>query len=305
MTTARRPSAMLLAAGLGTRLRPLTNEVPKPLVWLGDRPLIDSIVAELSRAGFERAVVNTHHLAERFDDLWKAAQPIAVATIFEPVILGTGGGLSNASTLLGGGDVLIWNADIAAELDVEALLADHGRAACASTLVTGPRLSPRQGTVGLDDEGRVVRVRAFDRGGEVASANYAGIALVSETVRALLPGEGCLVGDGFIPALEKGLQLATHTLAAPFFDLGTPELYLDANVKWLERRGLDAWVHPTASIGPGVRLERAVVALGAKVEGEGTLRECVVWPGATAHAPCSGAVITRTEIVSRRPLRDA
>jgi mannose-1-phosphate guanylyltransferase len=302
MTTDARPlpAAMVLAAGLGTRLRPLTDELPKPLAWLGDRPLIDAILASLARAGFIRAVANTHHLASAYDGAWRGRQPLEVALVHEPSILGTGGGLANAASLLGPGDVLVWNADIWAELDVPALLEAHALGASVATLVTGPRRGPKLGTLGLDASGRVARVRAFDRGGEVESADYAGIAVLGEPLRARLPAPGCLVGDGLIPALEDGDAVATFALPSAFHDLGTLELYLEANLAWLSKRRLDAYVAPTAEVAPGVTLRRAIVASSARVVGAGALSDVVVWPGATATAPLSRAVVTPRGIVRAR-----
>ncbi|NUP10375.1 MAG: NDP-sugar synthase [Polyangiaceae bacterium] len=295
---------MVLAAGLGTRLAPLTHEVPKPLVWLGDRPLIDDILARLAAQGFSRVVANTHHLAERFDAAWKVRQPLDVTLVHEPHILGTGGGLANAAGLLGKGDVLVWNADIAAELDVAKLLAAHDGSDAVATFVTGPIKPSRAGTLGLDASGGIVRVRAFDAGGEVASADYAGIAILRPSLRKRLPKDGCLVGDALIPALQNGERAATFSLATPFFDLGTPRLYLDANIAWLARRGLDSYLHPSAVIGPEVSLERCVVAADARVEGRGVLKDVVVWPAATALAPLESAVVTPNRVVNVEPGSD-
>lgn len=295
------PAAMVLAAGLGTRLRPLSDELPKPLSWLGDRPLIDAILASLAAAGFTRAVVNTHHLAAAYDAAWRERQPLAVALSHEPEILGTGGGLARAASLLGAGEVLVWNADIWARLDVPALLAAHAASGGAATLVTGPRRAPREGTLGLDAEGRVVRVRALDRGSEVASADYAGIAVLREALRARLPASGCLVGDALIPALAAGEQVSSFALGRPFRDLGTPELYLEANLEWLSERGLEAYVDPSAEVAGGVTLRRSVVARSARVEGAGELSDVVVWPGATATAPLARAVVTPRGVTFTRP----
>src|SRR5262245_37568354 len=116
------PSAMILAAGLGTRLRPLTDELPKPLVPVGDRPALAHIADQLARAGIHEAVLNTHHLAEAFSAERLAGLPIRISMIHEPRILGTGGGIANAARALGEGEVVVWNGDILADLDVHALL---------------------------------------------------------------------------------------------------------------------------------------------------------------------------------------
>lgn len=149
---------MILAAGLGTRLRPLTDELPKPLVPLGDRPAIAHIAARLAAAGIARAVVNTHHLAEAFTRERLAALPIEAVVLHEPVVLGTAGGVANAAGALGSGDVLVWNGDILADLDAAALLAAHAAGGAIATLAVAPRPAG-EGTVGVDAAGGVVRLR--------------------------------------------------------------------------------------------------------------------------------------------------
>lgn len=283
---------MILAAGLGTRLRPLTNEVPKPLMWLGDRPQIDHITATLAGAGIDRVVVNTHHLAGLFDDAWAAQQPLAVARIFEPEILGQGGGIANAKQLIGDGPLLAWNADIVTALDVAGLVAAHEASGAAATLVVGERRGRGAGTLGLSAAGEVRRVRKLVLDGEVDSADYAGIVLLSPALRERLSSPGCLVEDGFIPALGRGERLATFQLDAPFVDIGSAEGLLEANLGWLRARGLTSYVDPTAEVAPGIELRDVVVARDARIKGNGALERVLVFPSSTASAPQSSAIIT-------------
>ena len=196
--------AMVLAAGLGTRLRPLTDWVPKPLAWLGDRPQIDHVLAALGRAGFERAVVNTHHLHEAFDDAWAARQSLPVDRVFEPSILGTAGGLHNARVLLGEGEVLLTNADIVADVDLGALADAHRRGGAEATVVVVAQKPGRPSTIALDAAGRVTRLRKETFGESVLEGDYAGIAILGDALRARLPAEGCLVGDVLLPWLREG-----------------------------------------------------------------------------------------------------
>jgi mannose-1-phosphate guanylyltransferase len=292
-TGGRLPPAMVLAAGLGTRLLPLTREKPKPLAWLGDRPQIEHVLAALARAGAPRAIVNTHHLAAELDDAWAAAQPLPITRVHEPEILGTGGGIANARDALGEGEVLVWNADIVVDPDLAALVAAHRASGAAATPVLGPERHPvGKGSVGVAADGRVVRLRAVTRGEEAFGADYAGIAVLGEAARAALPRAGCLVGDTWIPMMEAGAHLATFALTEPFLDTGSLGEYLAANLAWLAQRGTASFVAPGAKVGPEVRLEGVVVGPGATVTGVGALSRVVVWPGATAVAPLADAVVT-------------
>src|SRR5688572_23360108 len=143
-------AAMILCAGLGTRLRPLSDWLAKPMVPIGDAPAVEHIARRL-RSRCSRIVVNVHH---RPDDVRAWAEPGGVLVSHEPDLLGTAGGIAKAAPLLGEGDVLVWNGDILAEIDVDALLAAHDADA---TLVVVARKNG-EGNVGLDDRGRVVRL---------------------------------------------------------------------------------------------------------------------------------------------------
>jgi mannose-1-phosphate guanylyltransferase len=289
-------SAMILAAGLGTRLRPLTEELPKPLVPVGDRPLVAHVAEQLARAGIERAVVNVHHLAEAFTPDARAYVPVELAVVHEPVLLGTAGGVANAAPLLGDGDVVLWNGDILAEVDVSLLLAAHERSGALATLAFARR-PVGEGTIGLDEEGAVVRLRAERFGSEAIGGDFLGVHVIGRALRGALPREGCLVGDAYLPALRRGARLASFEVASPWRDVGTLAAYARANLDWLAPRG-GRFIAPTAEVDPAVRVASSVVGEGARVEGSGDLVRCIVWPGARAEAPLADAVVTPRAVVA-------
>src|SRR5271165_2715018 len=134
-------SAMVLAAGLGTRLRPITLHRAKPLVPVGDRPILGHVLDRLAAAGISRVVVNAHHRAHDVRAYAEMQESLLVSG--EPQLLGTAGGLAHAGGLLGPGRVLVWNADILADVDVGALLGAHAAAEgslqhASATLVVQP-----------------------------------------------------------------------------------------------------------------------------------------------------------------------
>src|SRR5579859_7841826 len=190
--------AMVLAAGLGTRLRPLTERLAKPLVPVGDRPALAHVLDRLRAAGAPRLVVNVHHHAAQLRAFATSHPDLAVSE--ETALLGTAGGVAHARALLGPGDALLWNADILADLDVRALVAAHRAAA---TLVVQP-LAAGQGSVGLDGRGRVVRLRRERFADEVSGGEFLGIYVVSEALRARMPQPGGMVEDVLVPALARG-----------------------------------------------------------------------------------------------------
>jgi NDP-sugar pyrophosphorylase family protein len=99
------------------------------------------------------------------------------------------------------------------------------------------------------------------------------------------------VGDVYLPALRRGEPLFAFRYEGPFFDVGTLEHYLQANLAWLDRHGGGAFRGAAAEVDPAVTLERSVVGAGASVRGTGALTRCVVWPGARATAPLSDAIV--------------
>lgn len=287
---------MILAAGLGTRLAPLTSWRAKALVPLGDRPLLAHLAEKLTTAGVDRLVVNAHHRADEVAAFVRDCLQNASVSA-ESELLGTAGGVAHARDLLGDGDVLIWNADIVADVNADALFAAHvaaqhnGAVQQDATLVVRLR-PPGEGAVGVDANGKVVRLRTeTTAGGELHGGDFLGIHVVGARLREGLPEVGCLVADLYLPAMRRGARLGIFPFAGAFWDVGSPASYLAANVAWLETRGLPFWRAPTAEVATGVVLERSVIGERARVEGTGALENCVIWPGARVIAPKKGTIV--------------
>jgi mannose-1-phosphate guanylyltransferase len=282
---------MILCAGLGMRMRPLTDELAKPLLPVGDRPALAHVLARVRALGGPIAV-NAHHRAGDVRD-FAAREGIAVSE--EAVLLGTAGGLAGAGALLGEGDVLVWNGDILIELDAVDLVGRHTASGALATLAVAPR-AKGEGNVGIDAGGRIVRLRGETTGaGEARGGDFVGVHVVGRALRGALPPSGCLVGDVYLPALRRGARLVAVDAPAAFFDIGSPAQYLAANAAWLGERA--SWVGDGAIVPDGVRLERSVVGRGAGVIGHGALARCVVWPGAVAEAPLADAIVSARGIV--------
>jgi mannose-1-phosphate guanylyltransferase len=287
---------MVLCAGLGTRLRPLSEMRPKALVPVGDRAALAHVLERLAKAGVGRVAVNVHHRADEMR-AWLTENAPAVGVSEEAELLGTAGGVARARPLLGdAGGVLVWNGDILGDVDVRALLASAA-AGVEAVLVVRPR-ARGEGNVGLDDDGRVVRLRAERVASESRGGEFLGVHVLGERLRGALPEKGCLVGDVYIPAMRRGVLLRAFTHERTFFDVGSPRGYLDANLAWLASRGVDRWVGEGARVDEGVALGRVVVGAGAVVEGSGAVDRCVVWPGSLARAPLASAVVAGESVVS-------
>jgi mannose-1-phosphate guanylyltransferase len=287
--------AMVLAAGLGTRLRPLTDECPKPLVPVGDRSVLAHAIGRMRAGGIARFVVNAHHLP---DAVRAAASGLGAQVSVESDLLGTAGAVGRARELLGDGAVVLWNGDVVADVDVAGLVRAHESLAPEATLAVMPR-ARGEGNVGLDDEGRVVRLRRESVGTEARSGDFACVHVLGEGLRGGLPERGCLVGDVYIPALRKGATLRAVEHVGPWHDIGSVGSYLDANTEWLRARSADMWTGVGVTVASEVAVDGSVLCAGATVVGAGRLSRCVVWEGATAIAPIDDAVILRGRVVRR------
>lgn len=281
-------SALILAAGFGTRLRPLTLELPKPVVPVGDRPLLAHVAGACRRAGVAHLVANAHHehlkLRAVIEDL-----SLDIQVVVESEIRGTAGGVAGARALFEPGAVLVWNGDILTEPPVTELL-ELARVRDAQVLAVAPR--PRgEGTVGLADDGRVVRLRGRVFGHEARGGDYVGVMALGPRVLAGLPEQGCLFGDVALPRLSSGGHVYSVPSPAPWTDLGDLRAYVQANFDWLAARGESAWQAPDVRVAAGVQVERSLLGAGARVAGQGALREVIAWPSAPVVAPLERAVV--------------
>jgi mannose-1-phosphate guanylyltransferase len=234
-------------------------------------------------------VMNTHHHSDKFSAEINEF-PIEVFLVHEASIRGTAGGIRGAGALLGPPPILVWNGDVLAAPPVAALLA--GALDGGLCLGVAPR-APGEGTVGLDDLGRLARLRGEVFGWEAAGGDYVGIAAIGHGALAGLPREGCLVGDVLLPLLRSGGTVTTVPVLDPWRDIGSTSGYHAANLDWLARfaRG-KPWVHESARVAKGVELRETLVGADAVVEGSGFVERCVVWPGARAVAPLSNVIVT-------------
>lgn len=287
-------SLMILAAGLGSRLLPLTEERPKALVPVGDRPLLAWLADRLSAAGYRSGIINTHHRAADFRSVLGGLS-LHLEESFEPEILGTAGGIANVRAKLTA-PVIIHNADIDCELDFTGLASRV--ASGGLCLVCVPR-AKGDGVVGVDPSGAVVRLRGETFGVEQHGADYIGVAALGADCLAQLPEQGCLIGDYCLPRLRAGGRIEALCRAVQWNDIGNLASYVESNLRWLS--SWQTWQNLGSDgsyWGKGAYVEKDVQVLGcivgahARVTGGGALRRCVVWPGATVAGPLCDAVVT-------------
>lgn len=283
-------SALILAAGFGTRLHPLTLELPKPVVPVGDRPLLAHVAAACRRAGVTHLVANAHHEHQKLAAIIDSFE-LGIEVVVEAEIRGTAGGVAGGRARFEPGPALVWNGDILAEPEppVTRLLELAG-ARDAMVLAVSPR-ARGAGSVGMDAEGAVVRLRGQVFGEETQSGDYIGVMALGPGVIAELPERGCLFGDVALPHLAGGGRVWTVPSPGQWSDLGDLGQYVEQNLRWLGRSGKACFVGPGARLEAGVTLERSVIGAGAEISGAGRVSEVIAWPGARFTAPLSRAVV--------------
>ena len=139
-------NAFIFAAGLGTRLKPLTDTMPKALVPVGGKPLLAHVIEKLKAAGCKKIVINIHHFGDMIIDYVKSQNNFGVEILFSDereMLLETGGAIKHAVDLLGDEPFLIHNVDILSNVDLKALIAAHSKADSAATLLVSKRNSTR------------------------------------------------------------------------------------------------------------------------------------------------------------------
>jgi len=228
----------VMAAGLGTRLRPFTDELPKPLFPAGRLTFLDRNALLLKACGISRLAVNAHHLGPMIEKHIEERKGWGLDVVFshEPRILGTGGGARRAAELLGPGPLVIAAGDIAAVLDVDAFLAAHRSSGAAATIELALQGDvARYGGVRVDRSGRVLDMAGIvgrEGGRLLVNASF---HVIEEELLARLPGPGgCLVRDFYIPLLREEILVNAFVHDGFWREGGTPETLLDLNMELLE-----------------------------------------------------------------------
>jgi mannose-1-phosphate guanylyltransferase len=319
--------AMILAAGLGTRMAPLARTCAKPALPVLDVPVIARLARVLAAAGVERAIVNTHAHPESLRAAL-AESPLPIDWVGEPTPRGSGGGILGARNLIGDHEsFLVVNGDMCLELDFRALCAHHQKSGALATLALRADSRKREfGSIGYDREGHVCRITdRIDLGSEKASGLFIGVQVMSPEIFARMPArEGFeIIPDVYLPALRDGAPIATwlQPESLAWWPVGTPRELLDANLAALRHEeGAEsvrsapsarvegrvtgpAWIGAGACVEAGARLgPLAVVSAGAVVRSGARVEASLALPGAEVQA---GESLFRAVAFGREVWRDA
>jgi len=288
---------MIVAAGLGTRLRPLTELRPKPAVPVRGIPLLAYSLHLLARHGVREAMINVHPQPEAVIEAARRHCPPGLALSFsrEETLLDTGGGIRRVAAFLRESDpCLLLGADMLLDADLGRLVRGHRERGDAWTLLLrdDPR-GARFGTIGIDAAGRVRRIgRRFALPGEVRSGVYVWANVVSPRAFERMPDRDVFghLDHWLAPWLAAGADDVRAELWTPdacgWEPVGTPREYLDANLRPARLRHLDA---DALALRCGVRFEaECVIGAGATIGRGASLRRVVVWDGERVPAGLQG-----------------
>lgn len=250
-TAGERAHALILAAGRGSRLRPLTDEIPKPLVEVGGYPLIAYGLGLLRSHGFSEVLVNVHHLRDRLIEALGDGTRYGVRLRYsiETELLDTGGGIRRAAKLVRGGfppskPLLVLNADIISEIPLDRVLDLHEeRKALATLVLRDDPQAHRYGVFGIDSSGRIRRF--LGRGAaheELRELMFASVHVLSPRLVAAMPDQAFSSMHDFYPRLfERGEHLVGFLYEGPWYVVDTRE-DLEAVERELRARGLPRYM---------------------------------------------------------------
>jgi len=298
--------AIILAAGLGTRLRPLTERRPKPLVPVMNVPLLGRLLEVLRRGGIREVCCNLHHLPGQIERFLveKEKEGFTFHTAFEPEILDTGGGLAHFADVMAGEDCfLLHNGDVACLFSIAELASRHRESGAHATLLLVDH--PPTNGVFAEESGEVVGLRDFRAAGfEDGLAlprplTYSGLALFSPEIFSRLPrGRRCSLITVLIAMMrEKPGSVRSWAPGGVWWsDLGSPASYLDVHracfgpspppLPGLEAPETPVVLGVNSVLEEGARVEGFLVAGANCFVGEGVrLRDCVLWDGTVVRAP--------------------
>ena len=298
--------AFILAAGFGTRLRPLTDELPKPLVPVCGVPMLAYALAQCAHFGLKTVVVNAHWKAEKLQPWVGFCEGCKVSISEEyPDILGTGGGLHRVREELADRFVVL-NGDVLNDVDLSGLRDEIPSGGGVLALRAHRLDAERYGVVATDETGTLVRMKdiasATANGAVATDTHFTGIHAMERSMLDLVePGHSCIIRSAY-KALVPKRRIRGFRHTGVWLDIGDPKMYLETNLEVLSGKVklfLDprsrasrfvegreeafhgpVWLGSDLTLGKGIAIRRSVIGNGATIAAGASLEDCVVWEGA-------------------------
>jgi NDP-sugar pyrophosphorylase family protein len=293
--------AIVLSAGYGTRLWPLTEDRTKPAIPILGKPLVGYVAEYLAGYGIDEIVVNLHHRPESVRRALGDGSRFGVKLHYveEPEILGTSGALDNTRAFFAEETFVVVNGKIITDIDLNAALETHRRSNAIATLVLLPNARRERFSVVETEDGRIKGFAGMpgSSGGGPVPLMFTGIHILEPRILEYVPRG--VFSDSVIhvypKALANGEILAAHVASGKWRELSTLKRYLDISVELLSEAGQRFIAGPNANIassatvsdsvlwdnvhvGEGARVNRAVLADNVKIETNQTIENAVVVP---------------------------
>jgi mannose-1-phosphate guanylyltransferase len=260
--------ALLLAGGLGTRLRPLTDDLPKPMVPILGKPLLERIILNLKKSGVDEVVISTHYKSDYIENYFKDRSKelgVKINYVIEETPLGTGGAIKNAESFFDD-TFLILNSDIVSDIDYADLIKYHKRRRAQVTIASiEVRDTSQYGVIEFDNKGFITAFKEKPKPGE-SNSKYinAGVYVFEPEVLKEIPAntQVSVERETYPLLLSKGYKMAIYKFTGYWMDIGTIDKYKKVHedilkgksrfVTGLSTRGIilgeNVKIHPTASI---------------------------------------------------------
>jgi len=283
-------NCFILAAGLGERLRPITNHIPKPLLPILGKPLVEGIAERFSLVSSGKIGINLHYKADMLRD-WAKNSAFSERTelFLEDPILGTGGALKNAERFLSGGHFLAHNSDIVSDIDLSRLIETHLSEGNIATLAT--HNYPKFNNVVIDEKGHVLDVE--NSGSSMSDPDttgtktaYTGIAVYSPEFLKFLPAGVSHITVAWLAAARAGHKVKALDFTGCYWnDIGTPSSYASAVMEAMRAKGEMVYIHPAASGCSDAELDGYLaIESGGALQKGASLKNCIVLPGSRVES---------------------
>ncbi len=298
---------MILAAGYGERLWPLTSDRTKPALPVLGKPLVGYVAEYLARYGIEEVIVNLHHQPESVRRALGDGSQFGVRLqyVHEPVILGTSGALDNARELLEGDTFVVVNGKLITDLDLKAALDTHRQRKALATLVLLRNHKRERFSIVETRDGLVSNfggMPAPPAPGAEAPLMFTGIHILESRIFEYIP-RGVFsqsVTEVYLPAMARGERIAAHVAEGTWYELSTLRRYLDISLALLCQRGVDVYTGRNPSIDKDAEVHEAVLWDDVTLEKGAHVRRSVVGDGVRIPAGerVEDAVVVRAALVA-------
>ena len=293
--------AIVLSAGYGTRLWPLTEDRTKPAIPILGKPLVGYVAEYLAGYGIDEIVVNLHHRPESVRKALGDGARFGVKLHYveEPVILGTSGALDNTRSFFERETFVVVNGKIITDIDLHAALETHRKSKALATLVLLPNARRERFSVVETEAGRITGFGRMpvDSGGDPVPLMFTGIHIMEPRILEYVP-RGVFsdsVVDVYPKALANGEILAAHVASGKWRELSTLKRYLDISVELLKEAGKsfvtgtnnsiagsatlsESILWDSVEVGAGAQVRRAVLADNVKINAQETIENAIVVP---------------------------